>query len=116
VPTRGGTSEDHSGNRICLLTYRLAAASCGELTQGLADAINAGAAAIVLDLSRVDYISSAGLLAIEAVAARIHAGGGELVICGLTEPVRLAFDLAGSLRQLVVEPSRQAAVRRLVRQ
>jgi anti-anti-sigma factor len=61
----------------------------------------------------VDYISSAGLLALEAVSGRVQQADGELVLCGLIEPVRLAFDLAGLLPHFAVEPSRELALTRL---
>jgi anti-anti-sigma factor len=61
----------------------------------------------------VDYISSAGLLALDAIAGRVHQAGGDLVLCGLVEPVRLAFDLSGLLPHFAVEPSRDLAIRRL---
>jgi stage II sporulation protein AA (anti-sigma F factor antagonist) len=99
---------------VLTVAGRLAAASCGELTQALMDAIGTGTRRIVVDLSGVDYISSAGLLALEAVAARMRAEGGALVLCGLTVPVRRALDLAGSLVD-AVEPSSDAAVERLMR-
>jgi anti-anti-sigma factor len=105
--------ERRDGVLVLTVAGRLDAASSGDLTDRLMDSVNTGVVRIVIDLSGVDYISSAGLLAIDAMAARIHAAGGALVLCGLTEPVRIAFDLAGLLRHLVVEPSSDAAVQRL---
>ena len=52
-------------------------------------------------------MSSAGLLALEAVSGRLHAAGGSLVVCGLAEPVRLVFDLAGLLPHFTIEPGGQ---------
>ena len=51
----------------------------------------------MLDLECVDYISSAGLLALDAVLGRVHVSRAQLVLSGLTEPVRVAFELAGLL-------------------
>jgi len=92
---------------------RLAARSSADLTERLVDAIDAGTVRIAIDLGGVDYVSSAGLLAIEAVAARVHTAGGELVLCALTEAVRRAIDLAGLLPHIVVEASADEAVQRL---
>jgi len=92
---------------------RLAARSSADLTERLVDAIDAGTVRIAIDLGGVDYVSSAGLLAIEAVAARVHAAGGALVLCALTEAVRRAIDLAGLLPHIIVEASADAAVQRL---
>ena len=58
----------------------------------------------------MDYLSSAGLLALEAVLGRLHMVDGEMLLCGVTEPVRIAFDLAGLLSQFTEVPSRDEAL------
>ena len=62
--------------------------------------IRDGATRLLLDLARVDYISSAGLVALDAVMGRLHESGGDLVICGVCEPVRLALEMAGLIESL----------------
>ena len=79
---------------------RLGTLSSGDLIEALIAAVNGGARLVIVDLAAVDYVSSAGLLALDAVSGRVQAAGGELVLCGLVEPVRLAFDLAGSAATL----------------
>ncbi len=53
----------------------------------------------------MDYLSSAGLLALEAILGRLHMVNGEMVLCGLSEPVRMAFELSGLLAQFREAPS-----------
>ena len=72
--------------------------------EALLAVLNRGARAVLLDLTKVDYISSAGLLALDAVSNRVQQAGGELVLCGLVEPVRLAFDSAGLLPHFGIDP------------
>jgi len=79
----------------------------------LAEAIDRGDVRIVLDLTDVDYISSPGLRAIAGAAERCTARRGMLVLCGVVEPVRIAFDLAGLSAQIPIEASRASAVARL---
>lgn len=74
---------------------RLGAATAPTLAERLADAIADGNRRILLDLKGLDYISSAGILALEAVAARLRTDGGTLIVCRPTPPVRLALELAG---------------------
>jgi anti-anti-sigma factor len=69
---------------------------------------------VVVDLSGVDYINGAGLQAIQAAAARLAASSCELVVCGLRPVIQTAFDLAGSIPHLSIEPAPEAAVRRLL--
>src|SRR5262245_60027560 len=68
---------------------------------------------IVVDFAAVDYISSAGLRVMLALARRLRDNHGALALCALNEPVRLVFDLAGFLPLFTVDPSRAAAVARL---
>ena len=53
-----------------------------------------GARKIVIDFSGVDYISSAGLRVMLAMAKRLSAGGA-LRLFGLNETVREVFDISG---------------------
>jgi anti-anti-sigma factor len=92
---------------------RLGTLSSGDLIEALIAAIKGGARLVLVDLAAVDYISSAGLLALDAVSGRVQAAGGALVLCGLVEPVRLAFDLAGLLPHFAITPSRDLAVAQL---
>lgn len=68
---------------------------------------------MVLDLTEMDYVSSAGLQAIGSAAARCTAMNGGLALCGVAAPVRIALELAGLLDLLAIEPSREAAVGRV---
>lgn len=106
---------DHEGVAVFVVSGRLGTLSSGELIETLAGAVAAGEHRIVVDLSGVDYLSSAGLLALHALLGRFVAAGGELALCGLTVPVRTSFDLSGLLPDFIEEPSRELAVSRLLR-
>jgi anti-anti-sigma factor len=67
---------------------------------------------LVVDLSGVDYVSSAGVDVLATAAKRCKAGGGILVLAVLTDPVRLALDLAGLVSELPIETTLDAAVAR----
>lgn len=90
---------------------RLGTAASGELLEAIVHAIRAGDRRLVLDLEGVDYASSAGLMVLDAAAGRMHEAGGELVLCAVTEPVRMVLDLAGLLPHFTVEPSVEAALK-----
>lgn len=75
------------------LQGRLSAATTGQLASALAGALGAGHRCILLDLNGLDYISSGGILAIEAASARLEAEGGWLRIEGAQPAVRVALDL-----------------------
>jgi anti-anti-sigma factor len=89
---------------------RLSNRTTPDLERALSGAIDSAVRGVVLDLSAVDYISSAGFRTLESAAARLAAGGRALVVCGLQDAVSVAFALAGVSAQVVIEPSRDLAV------
>jgi anti-anti-sigma factor len=92
---------------------RIGAESAPQLIEALVAAVEGGDRRILVDLGAVDYLSSAGVIALEATAGRVYAAGGRLVLCDLAEPVRLALQLAGRLGDFDVARSRAAGIERL---
>jgi anti-anti-sigma factor len=101
----GITRHERDGAAVFVAEGRLGTLTAGNLIEALASAIAAGDRRILLDLSGVDYLSSAGLLALDAILGRLHVVDGALVLCGLTEPVRVAFELSGLLPHFREAPS-----------
>jgi len=97
------------------LSGRLGRSSAVALADTLADALGRGDIRLVLDLSQMDYISSAALQSIESAAAECDALEGALVLCGVGAPVRIALEIAGALTYLPIEPSLEAAIGRFSR-
>jgi stage II sporulation protein AA (anti-sigma F factor antagonist) len=64
----------------------------------------------VLDMSRLDYISSAGLRVMLLLAKRLKQGSGRLVLCGMQPHVHEVFDISGFLSILTVVDSRATAL------
>jgi stage II sporulation protein AA (anti-sigma F factor antagonist) len=83
-----------------------------QLADALFQAIGNGHRRVLCDIERLDYASSAGLLALNAAAERIRQEGGELLVCGMTDPVRIALDLSGIQSNFSVADSRAAALAR----
>lgn len=48
---------------------------------------------IVLDLSKLTFVDSAGLGALMSCQRQINAAGGEMKLCALSTPVRALFEL-----------------------
>jgi anti-anti-sigma factor len=97
---------------VLVVEGRVSSATAGYLDRALARDIDR-LRGIIVDLSGVDYINSAGLPVIEAAAARMQGSHCELVVCGFHPIVRAAFELAGSIPHLATVLSREAAVDRL---
>jgi len=68
---------------------------------------------LLVDLSGVEYISSAGLRVFLMLARRVKDAGGRLVLCGMGGSVRQVFDLAGFTALFSVEPALEQGLARL---
>lgn len=77
--------------------------------------LTAGANRLLLDLSRLDYISSAGLRVVLVLAKRLRQSAGQLVLCGMRAHIREVFDISGFLNILNVTDTREQALARFFR-
>jgi len=80
---------------IVAVSGRLDAASAPEFDQWISG--QPRLAKLVIDLARLDYISSAGLRSILAVAKRTKGAGGGVALAGLSGNVEEVFRMSGFL-------------------
>jgi anti-sigma B factor antagonist len=71
--------------------------------------LGAGHIQLILDLSGVTYISSAGLLALQTIATRAAYLGGTVVLCGPNSDVRHVLEMTGIIHAIGVYPDAAAA-------
>ncbi|MCF7708540.1 MAG: STAS domain-containing protein [Verrucomicrobia bacterium] len=76
--------------------------------------IEEGVVRMILNLSGVDYISSAGLRSLLVVAKAIKSADGELLLCELTPMVRQVMEISGFDQILAVAPDCKAALKMMV--
>jgi len=96
------------------VTGRLDATTAPAAEATLAGAIDAGASRLVLNLARLEYVSSAGLRVLLAAAKKLSHRGGKLVLCEMPPAVRELFEISGLLTVLPVgatEADAQALVK-----
>src|SRR5687767_5864884 len=91
---------------------RIDTTTSGAVEDATRRAVDAGARDIVVDFAGVEYISSAGLRVFLVLAKRMRDLQGRLVLCGMPEPVRQVFHLAGFMPLFRVERSQDAALAR----
>ena len=105
--------EHQKANTVNVLTVtgRVSSLTAGQLERALGEAIGASGG-VVLDLTGVDYISSPGLRAVADASTALSKGGRPFVVCGMKDPVSVAFGLGGLGGTLTIEVSREAAVAR----
>lgn len=101
-----------NGALVVAPTGRIDSTTAAAVEEHLLRVFNAGHRRIVIDLSGVDYISSAGLRVLLGLAKRMREIKGGLVLCGMNDAVHQVFGLAGFLPLFAIDESREAAVTR----
>ena len=100
---------------VITVVGRLGAGHSGRLLDPVLAALAEGERLILIDLGGVDYLSSPGLMTLDAAAGRVHDAGGRLALCALAEPVRMALELSGLLGEFTVADTRADGVAALRR-
>lgn len=79
-------------------------------------AFNEGARSFVIDFTRVDLITSAGIRVLVMMGHRLQRGAGGLVLCGISERVRMVFEIGGLLQQFRIAAAEAQAIEMLAAQ
>ncbi len=84
-------------NEVKVLAFegRLDSQTSPDAQQQLTRLIEEGETKILVNLEKVDYISSAGLRVLLVIAKQLKTTDGELRICSLNEVVKEVFDISG---------------------
>ncbi len=98
------------------LDGRLDAASSPGVQDAINKQINAGHAKIVLDFSKMDYISSSGLRVLLMAVKTLKAKNGRMLIYAANEHVREVFNLAGFVPYFPMYADRQEALAAIQKQ
>jgi anti-anti-sigma factor len=88
--------------------------NASELAERLKLLINAGCRAMVVDLARLDHMTSAGLRCLLRIDKQAQETAGKLVLCGLHGLTLELFEVGGFLEMFMVARSREEAVRQAV--
>src|SRR5690606_12593848 len=106
------TREKNGNVLLVSASGQINSANAAELEASLLEWVEEGERKWVLDMSGVEYISSAGLRVVLLLAKRLKQNSGHLVLCSLQPNVLDVFDFSGFLPILDVADSREAALRR----
>lgn len=100
---------------ICILRPqgRLDSESAPALGDDMATLIAGGANKLLVDMSSLHYISSAGLRVILQAAKQIRSKGGRLALCSMNDHVRDIFEISGFAVILDISASHDEAMGRL---
>jgi anti-sigma B factor antagonist len=93
------------------LNGRFDARSAESVEEKVNEILDGGNYKLVVDLSGVDYISSAGLRVLLAVLRRARKeDGGDVRLAGIQPQVQQVFDIAGFTQLFRIFPSEEKAV------
>ena len=105
-------SEDRKADAVVLaLSGKLDATTAKTFEEKILQVISSGAQRLIVDLSLLEYVSSAGLRVFLLAARRLQANDGKIALCGLQDHIRQVFDLAGFSSILSIYGSRAEAVK-----
>lgn len=103
----------HAGTVVVAPVGRIDSTTSPALDAHLVALAKAGEHHVVIDFSRVEYISSAGLRVMLTLAKRTKEAKGRLALAGLGDSVRQVFELAGFLPLFSVEATAAEATARI---
>jgi anti-anti-sigma factor len=105
--------ERKAGVVIMALSGKLDATTAKTFEEKILAEIDSGDRRFVIDLSQLEYVSSAGLRIFLLAAKRLHSTDGKIVLCSLQGHVRQVFDLAGFSSIFSIYSSRDEAIKAL---
>ena len=107
--------EEHAEGAVMVVAPvgRLDSATSPDLSVRLDQLADGGGQRLVLDLARVDFVSSAGLRAILSALKRLKGGHGDLALCSVQPPVQEVLEISGFASLLQIHPGRAAAIEAL---
>ena len=102
----------HGNVLIVDLEGALNSANAAQIEADILQRLDQGINQLLLDLSALNYISSAGLRVALVAAKRLKHSAGLLVLCGIHSQIREAFEISGFLNILNVADTRAQALER----
>jgi len=104
------TVAQKSGAALVQISGSVDSLTCDEAQTFLDGQIESGQMYLVVDLSQVDYLSSAGLRVLLSALKSARQRGGNLYLAGLQDNVRKVLDLAGFTSIFKIFPTVEEAV------
>jgi anti-anti-sigma factor len=104
-------SEFYGETLIISLAGSFDALTAGDAQSYIGAQLDAGQARVVLDLCRVDFMSSSGVRVLLEALRRSRSLGGDLRLAAAQPGVERTLEISGLVRVLGVHPSVEEAVR-----
>jgi anti-anti-sigma factor len=95
---------------VVTATGRLDGATSGVFAQRVGALTSGADARLIVDLSGIEFLSSAGLRAIMTLFKKIKAAKGAFVLCAVPEPVREVLEITGFSELIQIHDERATAL------
>jgi anti-anti-sigma factor len=102
--------ESAGGVLIVKLSGRLDSSTAQAAEDNFTRAIASGVTRIAIDMSGLDYISSAGLRILLVIAKKLQQAKGKVVLFGLVANVREVFSISGFDKIFTIRPNTAEAL------
>ena len=107
------TEERRADILILHISGKLDAATSKTLEDKILSLISPTQVKLIIELSQLDYISSAGLRVFLLAAKRMDGVKGKIILCSLKDTVKQIFDIAGFTSFLTFAGSAEEAIKNL---
>ena len=104
------TQEQAGEVAIVKLAGRLDSSAAQPAEENFTQMLGTGAPRLAIDMSGLEYISSAGLRVLLVVAKKVQQAQGKMVLFGLAPNVREVFSVSGFDRIFAIQSDADAAV------
>lgn len=98
---------------IMTIKGRMDAITAVEFDRETGDVIGRGEKLIIIDLSGLDYISSAGLRSMLSASKKLKGEGGDIILTSLKDVVRDVFEISGFSSILPIYESVETALTKI---
>ena len=107
-------TEDRTADVLILgLSGKLDATTAKTFEDKILAEIESGYRRLMIDLSQLNYVSSAGLRVFLIAAKRLRSRDGRIALCSLQDHVQQVFDLSGFSSVLSIYSSREEGIKAL---
>jgi len=98
-----------NGALILSVTGRLDSNTSESFSKLLTEKLDAGNTKIIVDMSKLDYISSAGLRVLLMAAKRLMPTSGKFILCDMNTHIKEVFEISGFLNIMTITDNVKAA-------
>ncbi len=104
-------TEERDGSALVLIPIgRLDSANARSFESIVTDRIGNGEQHLIVDFSRLTFISSSGMRVLLIAAKKLHASEGKIVLCSMQDHIEEVFRISGFDQIIPIRNSRQAAL------